>query len=334
MRELNAGSAVAVGVVSRAVGLAWRVACCVLMMACGRGTEWVRADSKTSQPLEAVHGSGPADVWAVGALGTAIHWDGKTWSAVESGTRADLNAVWVTGPGDAWAVGEQGVVLHWDGTRWTRVDVGTTWSLTSVWASGPGDVWIAPNTIGSHGVLHYDGKTWSLSAFPSSASAPVRVWGSGPRDVWTTQEILGSELMHWTGERWSEVPVEAGSYPDCGDLWGTGPGELWALCDLTSNTRVVHRSADGWRVLPAEIPDDILQGYGWTALWASSGGKVWTVGRLGVVFHYDGRTWHEEEPEDLHGGLDLKDVWGASETDLWAVGQGGVVLRRTPPASP
>lgn len=187
---------------------------CGVLRACGRGTEWVRADGKTPQTLEAVHGSGPGDVWAVGELGTTVHWDGKTWS---------------------------------------------------------------------------------LSAFPGGANAPVRVWASGPGEVWTTQDLLGSKLMHWTGEGWSAVPVEAGSYPDCVDLWGTGPGELWALCDLTSTRRVVHRSAEGWRVLPAEIPDDILQGDGWTALWASSGGKVWTVGEPGVVFHFDGSIWHEEE---------------------------------------
>ncbi len=318
----------------RAAGWGLLAACCVLLAACGRGTEWVRADSKTAQTLTAVHGSGAAEVWAVGELGTTIHWDGKTWSAVESGTRVDLNAVWVTGPADAWAVGKQGVVLHWDGARWTRVDVGGTQTLTGVWASGPGDVWVALDSVGSHGVLRYDGKTWSLKAFPSSASSPGRVWGSGPGDVWTTQDFLGNKLMHWTGAGWREVPVEVGSSPDCGDLWGTGPGELWALCELTGATRVVHRSASGWSVLPAETQDGFLEGDGWEALWASSSGKVWTVGRMGMVFHFDGSTWHEERGEDLSGGLDLRDVWGASETDLWAVGEGGVVMRRTPPASP
>jgi len=94
-------------------------------------------------------GSGPRDVWTVGAKGI-IHWDGTAWSTVPSGTAAPLTAVSGTGAGDAWAVGPMGTILHWDGLAWTAQASGTTASLAGVWASGPGEAWAA----GDGGILH------------------------------------------------------------------------------------------------------------------------------------------------------------------------------------
>ncbi|QRK11225.1 hypothetical protein JQX13_14795 [Archangium violaceum] len=317
-----------------------RVGCLALLTASGvltacggRGVEWVRADSKTTQSLTAIHGSGASDIWAVGELGTTIHWDGRSWSAVESGTSVDLSAVWTVGPRDAWAVGQQGVVLHWDGSRWSRVDVGSSNRLTGVWASGPDDVWVTLDTgVMIRGALHFDGKTWAVRVFPGSSMwAANQVWGSGPGDVWVSQ-TEGDKLMHWTGSAWSAVPLEIGSYPDVLDLTGTASGEMWMLCELVGDRRVVRKDGNGWTLLPAEETDFPLLGNGWIGVWGS-GAQAWTVGELGTIFHFDGETWLEEREEDLYGGLTFRDVWGASETDVWAVGEEGVVMRRTPPSS-
>jgi hypothetical protein len=112
----------------------------------------------TFQPL-ATWGSGPDDVWAVGAPGTTgqfvagtgfvdapasnvMHWDGKAWSAVESGTSARLVAVWGSGPKDVWAVGDKGTIVHWNGAVWSPVVSGTTDALLGIWGSRPDDIWV------------------------------------------------------------------------------------------------------------------------------------------------------------------------------------------------
>jgi len=63
-----------------------------------------------------------------------------------------LNAVWGTSPNDVWAVGDASCVIHWDGTRWSRIAVGGLGGrrpdFHTVWTGTPGKVW-----IGGDGVL-------------------------------------------------------------------------------------------------------------------------------------------------------------------------------------
>lgn len=63
-----------------------------------------------------------------------------------------LNAVWGTSPNDVWAVGENSCVIHWDGTHWSRIAVGGLGGrrpdFYTVWTGTPGKVW-----IGGDGVL-------------------------------------------------------------------------------------------------------------------------------------------------------------------------------------
>jgi hypothetical protein len=104
----------------------------------------------TAGSLDAVWGSGPTDVWAVGRAGLIEHWNGSTWSAVSAAANTqDLLGVWGSGPSDVWAVGSQtsgnattGVTERWDGSSWSVVpgaDSGAgAWA--AVWGTGPGDV--------------------------------------------------------------------------------------------------------------------------------------------------------------------------------------------------
>jgi len=68
-----------------------------------------------------VWGSGPEDVFAVGAEGTILRYDGARWYGMSTPTRVELRAVWGTGPTDVYAVGETGTILRFDGARWTRM---------------------------------------------------------------------------------------------------------------------------------------------------------------------------------------------------------------------
>ena len=45
-------------------------------------------------------GKSANDVYAVGALGTILHWDGVNWTAESAGTPIELRAVAFTGAND------------------------------------------------------------------------------------------------------------------------------------------------------------------------------------------------------------------------------------------
>jgi hypothetical protein len=89
--------------------------------------------------FNAVSGSGPEDVWAVGERGLITHWDGATWRVLAGGDPfLSFRDVALIGPGDAWMVGDRSddAVLdgphlyHWDGTR--AVDAGREVSAITV----------------------------------------------------------------------------------------------------------------------------------------------------------------------------------------------------------
>jgi hypothetical protein len=106
------------------------------------GTAWSRVETSMISDyaeLNAVDGSGPNDVWAVGYdtltdwQTLVMHYDGSGWTIVPSptpGSRGYLEDVVAVSPTEAWAVGayqtESGRPTHrlverWDGAAWTVV---------------------------------------------------------------------------------------------------------------------------------------------------------------------------------------------------------------------
>lgn len=104
-------------------------------------------------------GTADDDVWAVGAGGTALHFDGSSWTRIPIATSADLRGVAARSPNDVWAVGftsgggSAPNVFHWDGVEWgnevwvsslfqgpTRVDERDT-----AGHSDPQGMWMSPS---------------------------------------------------------------------------------------------------------------------------------------------------------------------------------------------
>ncbi len=120
---------------------------------------WTPVESQSTQRLEAIWGSGPDDIWAVGDNGTIRHMTngGSRWDIVASPTMEALHGVWGSGANDVWAVGDNGTILHFDGTGWKKSTaafaIGRKPRLAAVWGSGPNDVWIVGDSVS----LHYTG---------------------------------------------------------------------------------------------------------------------------------------------------------------------------------
>lgn len=109
--------------------------------------------------FESVWGSGPEDVWLVGAKGYKgfiAHRDASGWSAQPRRRQPDwfLFALGGTGPDDIWAAGNFGRVMHWDGEAWSEQhDLVIQGALEGI-AVGPDGSWL----VGNWGViLHHPG---------------------------------------------------------------------------------------------------------------------------------------------------------------------------------
>lgn len=115
--------------------------------------------------LEALAGTGPNDMWAVGVpdgfMGgqpdefVCIHLDGSTWwgtCLITPNSQIWLRGVSMAAPDDAWAVGDGGLILHWDGVAWSPASSPTAYDLHGVSMVSATDGW----AVGYNTILHYD----------------------------------------------------------------------------------------------------------------------------------------------------------------------------------
>lgn len=110
----------------------------------GGGGVWTAESSGVTASFNSIAGSAMNDVWAVGDLGTAVHYDGSSWSVVATGIDETLWGVFVPEAGTAFAVGNNGTALSWNGTTWDVLPTGVDNNLyaihgvssTNMWATG------------------------------------------------------------------------------------------------------------------------------------------------------------------------------------------------------
>jgi len=123
-----------------------------------RNGSWSEVTGNAFRNLYGVYGFAANDVWAVGASGAVLRFDGITWNNVVSGTNLGLRAVWGASDDDVWMVGEGGIALHWNGSELKKVTIDTPQTLTAIWGRASDDITV----VGGRGVaFHWDGTSWT-----------------------------------------------------------------------------------------------------------------------------------------------------------------------------
>ena len=85
------------------------------------GSNW--SASLTGVAFNDVWVASTNDGWAVGDNGVLAHFDGSAWKSVLAGITTNLVRVDGTGPADVWALGAAGT-YHFDGSSWNEVKSG------------------------------------------------------------------------------------------------------------------------------------------------------------------------------------------------------------------
>ncbi len=254
----------------------------------------------------------PAFVVAVGVGGRIRHFVGDTYEPLDvlSPTAATLRAVWVNSPLDAWAVGEQGTILHWDGAAWSAVLLAArTDDLLTVW-SCDGEVWIG----GTHRLISH--RPGGVGGMLVSAAHVIRhIWGSGRDDVFF---LCDEGLVLHGGSKGCQIisnrEMRGAGYTALG-----GGSEEECVYFVGESGLVTRWDGDGWFDIESDIEDDLFGV-------AVEGPDLWTVSRIGQLWHYDGRAWKvaASVPFGMLRSVCLVDGC------VWAVGMGGVVLQHQP----
>ncbi len=285
--------------------------------------EWVRANAGASVTFDAVHGTGPNDVWVVGDLGTIAHFDGTAWKVAPPITSIHLRAVAAVSTTDAWAFGDDGIALRWNGQAWARVDMGTTNDIVAAVALGPNDVWALPKD--QHHLWRWNGFRFVQVDATTRDGYGKCLGGNSANNLWLMPDSTSHAYLV-TPSGPAEIALEISGTFSCVSISAQAIDDAWFLSD----DRLLH--FDGRLFRPTVPPQRALLSSSFyaRAIFASAKGKAWVVGNLGGVYRIEGDTWTESSPSD-YATPHLNAIWGAHVDDLWAVGAEGLVQHHATP---
>lgn len=338
--------------VTTALNDVWGIGSTVIAVGAGgvigrRSGTWSKDTNSSTAELRGVYGNSLTDIWAVGAGGTTVHFDGSAWTpktetafggntvraiAGNSGTIYAIdsfagtyryNAGWTKLPSnsgdDLWGVtvigttpyvvgsNSGGMVMHFDGTSWVR-DVTTTDGLRS----------IAANNIGDQFAVGDSGAIWQTTGTPwqprSTGTSAVMnsVWAIDAQNVWAVGG--GGAVQRYNGSYFSSV--SAGTSGILYGVWASSAGDVWAVGVGGS---ILHYDGTSWKTTT------IASGQVLRAIYGVSSSRIWAVGDGGTVASYDGTTWTTQ----IAPASNLRAVWASSAGDIWAVGDMGGVVHST-----
>jgi hypothetical protein len=238
----------------------------------------------TAPTLWWVHGFSSTDVWAVGELGTIMHFDGNDWTTEQTGDDYTLWGVWGPSPSEMWAVGGTlgggvpSTLLHYDGSTWSEVpDIGLDGELLfKVWGPSANDVYI----VGNRGaLLHYDGNDWTrLDSGTDLQLLTLR--GRAADDIYAVGGISSALMLHYDGTDWVETDTTIAAA--LMGVW-TAPGAPVAISGFGG--AVAISDAAGFHRQETPTYDDLHAVWGdGNGNFLAGGGNLLTIGaRKGVV---------------------------------------------------
>lgn len=306
--------------------------------------------ARLNVPAKAVFAASPGHIFLATPTGVAR---GSGTSFVNEDLGIAFNAVHGSGPDNVWAVGEAGNVQRWNGSAWAAVDVGTDLALISVWVGSETNVWIGvahsgtPQDITNTYAISFDGtsfRTWTKADFglQAHATGPGSIWGSGPDDVYFCARAEYSLMRRFDGSDVTEIPNTA----LCSSVSGHSASEIYfakstgglfgfdgsTVKELIANKHVT--------AVHASLPDALtIGGHGGTlgtydgshlemhssgfrsnlsSVWVSPTGEAYAQGPDGI-FRGECGVWKELDSVGSHGG-----IHGLSASEVWIGVKGGV----------
>jgi hypothetical protein len=308
----------------------------------------------TRTRIMSLRGRSASDVWAVGAQGTILHFDGVSWARSDSGTDVMLSGIWLRDSGEVAfsslrsplftrgidiPVGDAGAGSPSSG-GWTVRPApytgGISGWLTSVWAP-PGAEWLWATTMGGFEVTSTPPQNgiWRVHAAPGTNNIEVReaapaktcaiypcrqltsVHGASANDLWAVGYT--GATIHVTdaqSETPKLTPLDSQTWANLYGVWAASETEAWSV-GATGAIRH-YTGATSWDIVSGVPTRETLRG-----IWGSSATDIWAVGDKAVVLHYDGKTWSQVPVAGLGDRKpDLYAVWTSAPGHVWAAGDG------------
>jgi hypothetical protein len=264
-------------------------------------------------------------------------WSMSGGTSLPTGASGQLNAIGGSGPDDLWAVGltlsadqsAEGLLLeHYNGTQWENVpfptqDSGCDSGLsdcfldpTAVAASAPDDAWLVGNTsqpnATQHLLAHWNGTSWSLATAPClegtaiaacdpegtdlneltgvTVLSPTDAWASGSEGNVNDENFHIPYVLHWNGTTWSlaKTPNRGGEGSLLNAISAVSASDIWAVGQTQQlngaiQTLTEQFNGTSWAIVASPDPgrtpaDDSLD-----AVASAGGGQVFAAGARTVT---------------------------------------------------
>ena len=272
---------------------------------------WSAMTNDATVQLNSVWGSNASNVFAVGASGTILHYNGNAWSKMTSGITSlfppALNGVWGAGANDVFAVGDSGTIRYYNGNAWNKMTSGTIFQLNGVWGSSSSNVF----AVGALGTLRkYDGTSWSGSN-SGTLWQLNGVWGSSSSNVFAVG-ALGT-IRKYNGTSWSGS--NSGTLWQLNGVWGSSASNVFAV---GASGTIRKYNGISWSAMTSGTTKNL---YG---VWGTGPNDVFAVGDSGTVLHYNGIAWNTMNSSVT---TVLYGIWGSSFDNVFAIGASGKIIQ-------
>ncbi len=244
-------------------------------------------------------------VYMAGSGGTILKYDGSELTIMDTPTKLPLYGIHGTGTANIWAVGgdnaadspeEKGVVLHYDGTKWTKISApvpsgaSAGYSLSDVYVVSATSVWVVMKN--RYSVFQWNGSTWEtynpLDSIPFSGGFN-KVSGASSSAIWFAGDT--NKMAFWNGNEFTDISRDTSlGYYDITSCWAADENTLFTGGHMGALAK--WDSEGNYQEIDYDF-DDIK---GVSGVVGTSSDDVYFLGYSGFFVHYDGNrgTWLTE----------------------------------------
>ncbi len=276
------------------------------------GDEWAQLASPSDIPLlVGLWGTKSGELFAVGVMGTVIHYDGSAWQTMNTGIDLDthLARVWGTGKENIFAVGaninltertSRPEIFHFDGTNWRRMTIpGLVDFPDNTYSMGIGGT--SPDNVYASGtddlILHYDGNDellWSRIQYQSSNESNFLALAGAPfGDV----VIAGDDGVSKIFRQGAPMDLSTGIRSTITDIEYAGGGNWYASSLHGHLLRFNGQSEPPWLI------ENSPQQAQLTSLSSINEQIVFAAGAAGALLLRSGTDWKRIDLPDSTGRI-------------------------------
>jgi hypothetical protein len=260
------------------------------------------------------------------------NWSIAAGVSLPAGASGVLNAIGGSGPDDLWAVGymlsadesqESLLIEHYNGTQWKIVPFPTEFNVcdsglsdcfldaTAVAASAPDNAWLAGNVAQpndtQHVLAHWNGKSWSVSTAPClegtavatcnpegtdlnhltglTVLSPTDAWASGSEGNVNDENFNIPYVLHWNGTSWSltTTPNMGGEGSLLNAISAVSASDIWAVGQVQQlnggiQTLTEQFNGTAWAVVASPSPGTAPTDDGLDGVASAGSGQVFAAG--------------------------------------------------------